>query len=388
MLKRVLIGVCISHFVYKLWKYLKYTDSVNEEEQDNEEKNEEKHHIESEDCSNPSDKSDVNKGMEETSSEEGSNEEEAENHTKSKTDVNSNITERMNFRQHNFKLTGHFSSIPIIKENYIKHKISLLHPHDVAYLPSLKQFLVTETFYDRVGIYDESFAFQHWLPYPKKNQRFQKPTSVLSLDNGPILLLEKKGIQIFDAQLNWAQFKTGHYCGLTEGLNGDVYTLAWFKEDVCRCHIRRLSCTDNKYYWDGTVKLTVISEDFQCQESNPRFLAYHRDTIFITDTGLNRFYSANVVTGVQIVYTAHGNIPRHVAKPTGVITDDKGNILIVDRDNKRLVVYSDDGVFIKVMPNCEFPGNLQTIRKINGDYFICDRGNKSQVGGVYKFSQE
>ena len=94
------------------------------------------------------------------------------------------------------------------------------------------------------------------------------------------------------------------------------------------------------------------------------------------------------MTGVQIVYTAHGNIPRHVAKPTGVITDDKGNILIVDRDNKRLVVYSDDGVFIKVMPNCEFPGNLQTIRKINGDYFICDRGNKSQVGGVYKFSQE
>ena len=68
--------------------------------------------------------------------------------------------------------------------------------------------------------------------------------------------------------------------------------------------------------------------------------------------------------------------------------DDKGNILIVDRDNKRLVVYSDWGEFIKVMdvPSLELPRNLQTIRKINNDYYICDRGSKTSVGGIYKLS--
>lgn len=293
MLKRIVLGVCLTHFVYKLWKYLKYSGSENEEREikqthskediHEESKNQQNQHIESKVSSNLAGKTDEKES-------EGLIESKVSSNSADKTDVNSNITECKNFSQHNFrlKLTGHFSSIPIYKENYIKHKSSLLHPHDVTYLPSLKQFLVTETFYDRVGVYDENFAFQHWLSYPKKHQRFQKPTSVLTLQNGFILLLEKKGIQIYDAQLNWVQFKSGHYSGLTEGLNGDVYTLAWFKEDVCRCHIRRLSSTDGKHYWDGSIKLTVISEDFQCQESNSRFLAFHRDTIFITDTGLNR----------------------------------------------------------------------------------------------------
>ena len=112
------------------------------------------------------------------------------------------------------------------------------------------------------------------------------------------------------------------------------------------------------------------------------------------------------MTGDQIVYTAHGNIPRHVSKPTGVITDDKGNILILDRDNKRLVVYGDKGEFIRVMDVSGFqiPSNVQTIRKIGDEYYICDRGrleensndvpfptlycrgSVGQIGGIYKFS--
>ena len=84
----------------------------------------------------------------------------------------------------------------------------------------------------------------------------------------------------------------------------------------------------------------------------------------------------------------YGQNPGQIARPTGVIMDDKGNILIVDRDNKRLVVYSDWGEFIKVMdvPSLELPRNLQTIRKINNDYYICDRGSKTSVGGIYKLS--
>ena len=84
----------------------------------------------------------------------------------------------------------------------------------------------------------------------------------------------------------------------------------------------------------------------------------------------------------------YGQNPGQIARPTGVVMDDKGNILIVDRDNKRLVVYSDLGEFIRVMdlPGLELPRNLQTIRKINNDYYICDRGSKTCVGGIYKLS--
>ena len=200
-------------------------------------------------------------------------------------EVNSTIGESVNFRKQSFQLTGHFSSIPTAHRGEV-----LLHPHDIAYLPFLKQFLVTETFYDRIGVYDENFDFKYWLPHPKRYMRFSRPTSVLSLRNGFIFIVERKGIQIFDAQLNYIQFKDGHCSGLTEDNNEAVYTLAWIREENCRCHVRRLSLTDHgKYTWRGTQKLSLMSEDVKAAEANPRFLSCHNDTIIITDIGLNRY---------------------------------------------------------------------------------------------------
>jgi len=299
-------------------------------------------------------------------------------------EINSTVGELDNFRRQNFQLTGHFSSIPASHSRKV-----LLHPHDVAYLPSLKQFLVTETFHDRVGVYDENFDFKFWLQHPKRYQRFHRPNSVLNLSNGNVLILEKKGIQFYDHKMNWFQFKAGHYSGLTEGPNDNVYTLSWFKEETSRCHVRQLSLTETgKYVWRGSIKLTLMSRDPKCAESNPRFLTFSNGLLVITDLGQNRFYTARVDCGDQNVFGYFGHNPGQIARPTGVIMDDKDNILIIDKDNKRLVVYSDKGEFLRVMdvPDLELPRNLQTIRKINNDYYICDRGSKDSVGGIYKLS--
>ena len=200
-------------------------------------------------------------------------------------EVNSTAGEMDNFRRQNFQLTGHFSSIPTSHNRKV-----LQHPHDVTYLPTLKQFLVAETFYDRVGIYDENFDFKFWLQHPKGYMRFLMPNSVLNLSNGNVLIMEKRGIQFYDAYMNWFQFKAGHFSGLTEGPDNEVYTLAWLKEETSRCHVKRLAMKEEtgKYAWTGSIKLTLMSRDPKCAESNPRFLTCSNGLLVITDLGQHR----------------------------------------------------------------------------------------------------
>ena len=200
-------------------------------------------------------------------------------------EVNSTAGESDNFRRQNFQLTGHFSCIPSSHDRKV-----LQHPHDIAYLPSLKKFLVTETFYGRVGVYDENFEFKYYLQHPMRNLRFHSPNSVLNLSNGNILIMEKRGIQIYDSHLNWFQFKAGYYSGLTEGPDNEVFTLAWMKEETSRCHVKRLKLSGTgKYTWSGSIKLTLMSRDPKCAESNPRFLTCSNGLLVITDLGQHRY---------------------------------------------------------------------------------------------------
>ena len=69
--------------------------------------------------------------------------------------------------------------------------------------------------------------------------------------------------------------------------------------------------------------------------------------------------------------------------PTGVITDDVGNILIADRDNKRLLVFNEQGNFVKVA-DVECRGRLQTIRKIEDNYYVVSRRDGKERGKILK----
>ena len=96
MLKRIVLGICLTHFVYKLWNYLKYSGSENEEREikqthskediHEESKNQQNQHIESKVSSNLAGKTDEKES-------EGLIESKVSSNSADKTDVNSNITE-------------------------------------------------------------------------------------------------------------------------------------------------------------------------------------------------------------------------------------------------------------------------------------------------------
>ena len=131
MLKRVVLGVCLTHLVYKLWKYLKYTGSENEEKEIKQIHSKEDIHEEEKNQDIESKVSSNNiAGKTDEKESKGLIELKVSSKSADKTDVNSNITDCKNFSQHNFRLkvSGYFSSIPIYKKIILNIRVRCFIP--------------------------------------------------------------------------------------------------------------------------------------------------------------------------------------------------------------------------------------------------------------------
>ena len=67
-----------------------------------------------------------------------------------------------------------------------------------------------------------------------------------------------------------------------------------------------------------------------------------------------------------------------------ILADDHGNVLIADRDNKRLMLFNQNLQFVKnvEVPDFDCPNGVQSIRKIQDIIYVVNRGTKEQPGGV------
>lgn len=271
---------------------------------------------------------------------------------------------------------------------------ALVTPHDIAYVSKSNIFLVTETFRDRVGVYDGStFAFKSWLQHPK-SRSFTKPSCVLATANGFVFILEQRKLQIFDAHMMPFMFKFGYYYGLTEGLNGDVYTIVSIRDQGRHQghFVQRFSVGPNGFYnYNGQIKLKVIDPIPRSQNpSNPRFLTYHYGKIFVTDLGLHKIYMVDLETEDQVPIGYFGSKSGQFSKPTGIVSDEHGNILLADRDNKRLMLFNQNLQFVKnvEVPGFDCPDGVQSIRRYQDTIYVVNRGTKDRPGGITQLKVE
>ena len=247
---------------------------------------------------------------------------------------------------------------------------ALKSPRGVTYIPHRHCFLVSETFSNRIGIYDaDNFNFVRWLPHPKTSKRYEKPTSLLCLANGNVFIVTRNNIEILDHNFDGFQYKFGSFSGLAEGDSGEIFSLMCLRRNSKYC-IQRLTVGPNKFYkWNGQISLYVVDSFDNWKKSKPRFLTYSNKKLFITDTGLHKFYLVDLQTGSQRAFGYQGPNPGQLLHPTGIIADDCGHLLIAD-GNKRLSVYSEDGQFIKVaLQGDENLVSLQDIRRFK-DFLI------------------
>ena len=228
----------------------------------------------------------------------------------------------------------------------------LISPHSIAHLPHQNLFLVTEPDQNRIGCYKEDLKFYCWLNYPKQfartRQNYEYPTSMLTLTNECLVLLEKTRLHIFDSHGASLQCFSGEYNGLSEGPNGEIYTLG--KNSSGQAVIKKFEKSEASYKVTGQVVITAIQE-FDNWEvlSQARFLLYSKEKIFITDEGLHKLYVVDIVTGKQTVSGYLGCKSGQFKRPTGLLADEEGNVLVGDSDNNRLLVYTEEGKFLKVV---------------------------------------
>ena len=273
-----------------------------------------------------------------------------------------------------FEEIGSYGAM-IVDETRRRSEMALINPNDVAYIPLQHCFLVSEPFLHRIGVYEaENFKFVRWLAHPENQEcSFNMPMSLLSLGNGDVLILEKDRIWILDSSLRGLQYKFGSFSGLAEGCAGEVFTLAHLREGGVFSIQKLVAGPNRSYYFDGQIKLDVIETFSNREHSKPRFITHSNKKLFITDTGINKFYLVDLVTGSQKAFGCFGIKVDQFRKPAGILPDDNGHLLIADRNNRRLLVFNESGEFIKVAKEETLRNNklvlVQSVRRF-GDFLI------------------
>ena len=270
-------------------------------------------------------------------------------------------------------------------------------PSCMTYLPEKQTFLVTEPSYNRVGLYEvASFQFVCWMGYPEQvgNGRtcYNYPTSVLALDNGYVVLLEKDLLHIFDGQFCHFQSIRGEFHGLTEGPTGEILTISKNRKQdiVLKKLVREVSAsmliTDHRspYILSGQIKLDVIQTFNKWGIlSKAQFLTYSQGKVFITDLGLHKLYTLNLTTGEQSESGYMGSQFGQFKQPTGLVADDEGNLIVGDSENNRLVVVNKKGQLVKVVPQNQgmywFPHDLV---RVDNSLMAVYMGTKGDNQGV------
>merc|ERR1712142_117526 len=231
----------------------------------------------------------------------------------------------------------------------------LVSPHSIAHLETQRLILITEPDQNRVGCYhDQELEFVTWLDYPKGlhhiRQQYDYPTSILSLSNSCIVLLGRDRLHIFDESGKPIQFIGGQYCGLTEGPSGEVLTLS--KNSSGQPVIVKFEKLEPSLIYKPTGQMLITAvQEFENWRvlSQVRCLLYHNGKIYITDEGLHKLCIIELCTMKQVVRGFFGSNSGQFKRPTGLLADDKGNILVSDSGNNRLLLFEEEGKYVKVV---------------------------------------
>jgi len=228
-------------------------------------------------------------------------------------------------------------------------------PYDITLWNNM--WFVTEPTYNRVSTFSHDFKnmLGAFGSFGKGKVSFDGPADVLGLSNGFLAITDNKKLRIFDYFGKQQQEVSGRFHGLVEGENGDILTLKG--ENIVKLSLgpkrKRTGKYGKKYFvrnytkWNLT-KLTVL-ENYDNWEklSKPRNLAYSSGKVYVTDRGLHKVLIVDLESGSQSASGYLGSETGKWRKPTGVLVDQVGHLLVVDQGNARLALCDSSGTFLR-----------------------------------------
>jgi hypothetical protein len=184
----------------------------------------------------------------------------------------------------------------------------------------------------------------------------------------------------------------GGFSGLAEGQDGAVLALRG-EFLVCLSLGRRKRARRNYTKWKF-VKLDCLETfDQWASLSKPRHLAYSQGRVHITDRGLHKVLTVELATGLQAAAGYLGSGPGQWRRPAGILADEAGNLLVVDRDNHRLSIFSRTGAFVRTVvsewasPGAAGPGARggAALRRVGDAVWLVCTGAGGGGGALVRF---
>lgn len=196
------------------------------------------------------------------------------------------------------------------------------------------------------------------------------------------MILEEKKLNIYDEHCKKIQELNGKFHGVTEGKNGDIFTL-------CGLDVLKFSKINGFLVKVGQIFLKVL-KDFErwYSLSKPRNVVYSitTDSLHITDLGLHKIVTLNLETGCQNVVGYFGEGSGQLKNPSAMIVDDVGNLMVIDQGNRRLVVYNSSGRMVKeIVPDNMVKSAIFTGLHLKDDEVVAVFTVDGEGGGIMRY---
>jgi len=237
-------------------------------------------------------------------------------------------------------------------------------------------YMITEPKHDRVVTFSQDFS-KYFGSFSKAGENtFTKPRDILGTSNGFLVVTDANKLRIFDEGGILVQEVDGEFSGLAEGDNGDILTL---KGEFLVCLSQGKD--SNSYHNWNLVKLTILETfDNWTSLSRPRHLTYNQGVVYITDMGLHKIIIVHLDSNKQTVGGFFGSELGQFKKPTGIVSDQCGNLLVMDQGNGAVSVFNKEGIFVKDLWRLESNLRLGTALRLVGDtLWITCRGDQGAL---------
>ena len=178
---------------------------------------------------------------------------------------------------------------------------------------------------------------------------FNRPTDILQLRTGEVVVRDHIGLQLFDEehrfQTTIGEEHCNRYYGLAEDNQGRIITIntnASLREPGKGSTTKR-GHTDIFYFTKaGDLVYTVSLADIVMEEMRPksmcRYLDYSENKLLVVDMGLNCIYSLFHKDGEEVAAVCgdFGDQVGEFDSPAGIAVDEFGNSIVADSGNDRL----------------------------------------------------
>jgi len=200
-----------------------------------------------------------------------------------------------------------------------------------------------------------------FLGYLQPGREFVKPSDILSLSSGELVVRDERGLQLFGTQLKFvkcvAEKWIDHCFGLAEDDEGKIVTInhnpssedsttkitapnttdVFFIDKISDRVLKRIEMVD--LIIDAAESLQ--NQSLQPEMSFCKSLAFRNKKLYVVDHGLDCIFILSKDGTESEMFGRRGNNGGEFRDPAGLVVDDDGTMMVVDSRNHRLQLIDD-----------------------------------------------